>query len=100
LALGVAISILFKILPTIELAWRDIWPGALLTTVLLLLLQQLISNSVISLGSRFLSYGVIGSVMMLMLWIFLTCQIFFAGCEFAYVYAHMFGTRRRVRGEG
>ncbi|HSM83357.1 MAG TPA: YihY/virulence factor BrkB family protein [Nodosilinea sp.] len=95
-ALGVAIAGLFRILPSIKLSWRDIWPGALLTTVLLAGLQWLVSNSVITLGSRFVSYGVIGSVMILMLWIFLACQIFFAGCEFSFVYAHMFGTRRRA----
>lgn len=105
LALGIAIAGLFRILPSIKLSWRDIWPGALLTTGLLAGLQWLVSNSVISLGSRFVSYGAIGSVMILMLWIFLSCQIFFAGCEFSFVYAHMFGTRRRlgrfgeVRGE-
>jgi membrane protein len=96
LVLGFAIAGLFRILPTIKLSWRDIWPGALLTTVLLALLQWLVSNSIISLGSRFVSYGVIGSVMILMLWIFLACQIFFAGCEFSFVYAHIFGTRRRA----
>lgn len=96
LALGLAIAGLFRILPTIALSWRDIWPGALLTTLLLAGLQWLVSNSVISLGSRFVSYGVIGSVMILMLWIFLACQIFFAGCEFSFVYAHMFGTKCRA----
>jgi membrane protein len=34
--------------------------------------------------------------MILMLWIFLACQIFFAGCEFSFVYAHIFGTKRRA----
>ncbi len=96
LALGFAIAGLFRILPSIKLSWKDIWPGALLTTVLLAGLQWLVSNSVISLGSRFVSYGVIGSVMILMLWIFLACQIFFAGCEFSFVYAHIFGTKRRA----
>ncbi|MEP0905661.1 YihY/virulence factor BrkB family protein [Leptolyngbya subtilissima ST-M1] len=96
LALGFAIAGLFRILPSIKLSWRDIWPGALLTTLLLAALQWLVSNSVISLGSRFVSYGVIGSVMILMLWIFLACQIFFAGCEFSFVYAHLFGTKRRA----
>jgi membrane protein len=95
LILGLAICILYKVLPTIELAWRDVWLGALLTAILLVGLQQLASNSVVSIGSRFLSYGVIGSVMILMMWIFLTCQIFFFGCEFSYVYAHLFGSRRR-----
>ncbi len=98
LILALAACILFKILPSVYVAWRDIWLGALLTALLLVGLQQLVSNSVIAIGSHFLSYGVIGSVMILLLWIYLTCQIFLLGCEFSYVYTHLFGSRRRRTG--
>ncbi|MBW4468108.1 MAG: YihY/virulence factor BrkB family protein [Pegethrix bostrychoides GSE-TBD4-15B] len=94
LILAIAACILFKILPAVYVGWRDVWLGALLTAFLLVGLQQLVSNSVISIGSHFLSYGVIGSVMILMLWIFLTCQIFLFGCVLSYVYAQLFGSRR------
>jgi len=93
--LALAICVLFKVMPTIPLAWRDVWLGALLTATLLVGLRELTSSSVVSLGGQFSSYGVVGSVMILMLWIFLTCQIFFFGCEFSYVYTHLFGSRRR-----
>lgn len=92
--LSLAACILFKILPSVYVSWRDVWLAALVTALLLVVLQQLISNSVISIGSHFLSYGVIGNVMILLLWIYLTCQIFLMGCEFSYVYAHLFGSRR------
>ena len=95
LILALAICILLKVLPSIQLAWNDVWLGALVSALLLVGLQQLTTHSVVSIGSRFLSYGVVGSVMVLMLWIFLTCQIFFIGCELSYVYAHLFGSRRR-----
>jgi len=94
LILALAFCILFKILPSIYVGWRDVWLAALLTALLLVGLQQLVSNSVISIGSHFLSYGAIGSVMILMLWIFLTCQIFLFGCVFSYVYARLFGSYR------
>ncbi|MBV9390057.1 MAG: YihY/virulence factor BrkB family protein [Chroococcidiopsidaceae cyanobacterium CP_BM_ER_R8_30] len=94
LILALATCILFKILPSVYVGWRDVWLGALLTALLLVGLQQLVSNSVITIGSHFLSYGVIGSVMILLLWIFLTCQIFLFGCVFSYIYAHLFGSRR------
>lgn len=95
LILALAACILFKILPSVYIGWRDVWLGAILTALLLVGLQQLVSNSVITIGSRFLSYGVIGSVMILLLWIYLTCQLFFAGCVFSYIYTHLFGSRRR-----
>lgn len=93
--LAVTNLILFKILPSIHIAWRDIWPGALLTAGLLVGLQRLVSNSIITIGSKYASYGVIGGVMILLLWIYFVCQIFLLGCEFSYVYANLFGSRRR-----
>jgi membrane protein len=94
LILAIVFCILFKILPSVYVAWGDVWLSALINTLLLVILQQLVSNSVITIGSHFLSYGVIGSVMILMLWIFLTCQIFFFGCVLSYIYANLFGSRR------
>lgn len=94
LILAIATCVLFKILPAVRISWNDVWLGALLTTSLLIGLQQLVSNSVITIGSHFLSYGAIGSVMILLLWIFLTCQIFLLGCVFSCVYAYLFGSRR------
>jgi membrane protein len=95
LVLALAICVLFKILPSLYVGWRDVWLGGLFTALLLVGLQQLVCNSVITIGSHFLSYGAIGSVMILLLWIYLTYQLFFAGCEFSYVYTHLFGSRRR-----
>lgn len=97
LILTLVVMVLYKILPSTAIAWGDIWLGALITALLWVVLQQLISNSVISLGSRFRSYGVVGGVMVLMLWIYLTSQIFFLGGEFTYVYAHVFGSRRHSK---
>lgn len=97
LVLTLVVMVLFKVLPSTAIAWRDIWLGALLTAFLWVILQQLISNSIISLGSRFRSYGVVGGVMVLMLWMYLTSQIFFLGGEFTYVYAHAFGSRKNTK---
>lgn len=94
LILAMVAGILYKILPATQVGWQDVWFSALLIALLLVSLQQLVSNSVISIGGHFLSYGVIGSVMILMLWIFLTFQIFLFGCALSYVYAYLFGSRR------
>lgn len=90
----VVVMILFKFLPSTRITWRDVLPGAILTVTLFMLLQHLVSNSIISIGSRFKSYGVIGGVMVLMFWIYLTCQIFFMGNALTYVYTHLYGSRR------
>jgi membrane protein len=96
LILALVFCILFKSLPPVRVKWRDVWLASLLTAFLIVCLQQLIGNSVIRIGGQFQSYGVIGSVMILLLWINFTCQIFFAGCEFSYIYAHLFGSYQRI----
>lgn len=88
------VMILFKTLPSTIVKWGDIWLGALITVSLFSLLQGLVSSGVIGIGEQFRAYGVIGGVMVLLLWIYLICQIFFLGCEFTYVYTHLFGSRR------
>jgi membrane protein len=92
--LTLVVMILYRTLPSAKVTWGDVWLGALLAALLLILLQQLVSNSIVRIGSQFQSYGVIGGVMVLMLWIFLTSQIFFLGGTFTYVYSHMYGSRR------
>ena len=91
-----AVILLFYYLPSTHVKLRDLWPAALLTTALFAGLQQLVSRNIISIGEQYQSYGAIGGVMILMLWLFFTCQIFFLGCEFSYIYVHLFGSRRHV----
>jgi len=98
-SLSVTLCVIFKLLPTVRPQWRDVWLGAILTAFMLVGLQQFATGGVVSVFSKFLSYGVIGSVMILMLWIFLACQIVFVGCEFSYVYAHLYGSRRSAAHE-
>ncbi len=99
LLLTLAFMVLFKILPSTRVAWGDVWLGALITEACFRLLQYLVRHSIIQIGSQFLSYGVVGSVMILMLWIFLTCQIFLLGCELTYVYAHLYGSYRQGKAD-
>jgi len=97
LILSTIVLVLFKVLPSTRVRWGDIWLGALLTTALFMALQYLVSNSVIHIGAQYRSYGIIGGVMVLMLWLYFSCQIFFFGSEFTYVYSHLYGSRRYLR---
>jgi membrane protein len=92
--LSATLCVLFKLLPTVRPLWRDVWLGAIITALLLVGLQQFATGGVVSVLSKFLSYGVVGSVMILLLWIFLACQIVFLGCEFSYAYTRLYGSRR------
>lgn len=94
LLLTSVVLFLLKGLPSTRLLWKDVWAGTLLTVALLSLLQHSVSSGIVRIGEQFNAYGVIGNVMVLLLWIYLTCQIFFLGCEFTYIYTYTFGSRR------
>ncbi|MEM6519567.1 MAG: YihY/virulence factor BrkB family protein [Cyanobacteria bacterium P01_C01_bin.70] len=96
LGISAIIMVLFRVLPNTRICWGDVFLGALTTSGLFMLLQHLASNSIVRFGEQFLSYGAVGSVMILLLWIFLSCQVFFFGCELTYVYTHLFGSRSGV----
>jgi membrane protein len=88
----VVFLLLFKYLPDLPVQWGDVWIGALLTAVLFVMLIELSSYILGAVDYR--SYGVVGSAMTVMLWIFLSSQVLFLGAEFTQVYAHLFGSYR------
>ncbi len=94
LLLFLTISLLLYFLPSTDVRVGDLLPGAGLATLVLGGLQHLVSRNVLAIGAQFRSYGAIGGVMILMLWIFLVFQVFLIACELTYVYAHLYGSRR------
>jgi len=85
-------GLLFKIVPDIKVAWKDVWPGAFVTALLFavgkLLLSLYIEDSAVT-----TSYGAAGSVVALLIWVYGSSQIIFFGAEFTEVYS-----RRRSGG--
>lgn len=79
-------AILFKFLPDVQLAWKDVLLSAALTALLFTIGKSLLG---LYLGQRdFASaYGVAGSFIVLLLWIYYSAQILFFGIEFTKVYA-------------
>jgi membrane protein len=95
LILFTAVGLLLYVLPSTKIAFKDLWPGAFLATAMMTGLQRMVSHNIIRIGGNFQAYGAIGGVMVLMLWIYISCQIFLIACELSYVYAYLFGSRRQ-----
>lgn len=76
----VLFALIYKYLPDAELKWRDVWLGALTTAGLFVLGKELIG---LYLGRSTLAstYGAVGSVMILLLWVYYTSQIVLLGAE-------------------
>jgi membrane protein len=84
-------AMIFKLMPTVPVAWRDVWVGAVVTAVLFELGKALIG---LYLGHSGLteSYQAAGSFVVLLAWVYYAAQIFLLGAEFTKVYADEHGS--------
>ena len=84
--LAVLIALVYRWLPDAVIAWRDVWVGAAVTCVFVLGGSFLIGIYLgqVSPGSL---YGVAGSLIVLLLWIYYTTQIFLMGAVFTRAWA-------------
>jgi membrane protein len=89
--IGVMLAMMFKFLPDVEIAWRDVWIGAAATSVLFHLGKYLIGLYV-GRASVASSFGAAGSLAILLVWIYYTSQLILLGAEFTRVFANRFGS--------
>jgi membrane protein len=85
-------AMIFKFLPEIKIAWKDVWLGAAVTSALFTLGKFLIG---FYLGRSRVgtTFGAAGSLAILLIWIYYSAQILFFGAEFTQVYANKYGSR-------
>jgi membrane protein len=88
----VLFAILFKFLPDVKIAWRDVWIGAAATALLFTVGRFLIG---LYLGKSSVAsvYGAAGSLVIVLLWIYYSSQILFLGAELTQVYARRYGSQ-------
>jgi membrane protein len=81
----VLFALLFKVLPDVKVAWREVWRGAFITAILFSVGRQLIA---LYLGESSIAstYGAAGSLVALLIWIYYSCAIVFYGAEFIRAY--------------
>lgn len=84
-------GMIFKLLPDVYVAWRDVWLGAALTSLLFSLGKIVIGLYLVrtTIGS---AYGAAGSLVVILLWVYYSAQILFFGAEFTKVWARRHGT--------
>jgi membrane protein len=82
----------YKIIPDVQIAWRDVWVGAAVTALLFTIGKWAI-GLYIGQSSTASDYGAAGSLAIFLIWVYYSAAIFFFGAEFTQVYANRFGTR-------
>ena len=100
LGLGFAISaaifaMIYKLMPRAYVEWKDVWVGSLVTALLFSLGKALIG---LYLGASGIAsaYGAAGSLVLVLVWVYYSAQIFLFGAEFTWVYANARGSRRAM----
>lgn len=96
LALSFAVAVvlfaaIFRVLPDLKIAWRDVGLGAVITAVLFVVGKWGLG---VYLGKAApgSAYGAAGSLVILLIWVYWSAQILFLGAELTQVYARTFGS--------
>lgn len=94
LTLGVTtllFAVIFKVLPDARIKWKDVWAGAISTSILFMIGKFAISFyiSKSDVGS---TYGAAGSLVILLVWIYYSSIILYFGAVFTKAYAKKYGS--------
>ena len=78
--------LIYHHVPNVPTPFREIWPGAVLATVLFELLKNLFALYVANFNSYAGAYGALGILLLFLLWTYLTSNILLIGAELAAEY--------------
>ncbi len=76
-------STIYKVLPKRRVRWSDALRGGLLAAVLWEIARQVLTLAVV--GRKYSAYGIVGSLIALMVWIYVAISVLFFGAEFVRV---------------
>ncbi len=89
-------ALIYKVLPRVRVQWKDVWIGALFTALLFNFGKLLIGLYIARIGV-ISGFGAAGSLVIVLLWVYYSAQIFLFGAEFTWVYANACGSRKPQR---
>jgi membrane protein len=79
-------AVVFRVVPEIEIAWKSVWTGALVTAFLFTL-GKLLLGLYLGKSSFTSSYGAAGSIVAIVAWVYYSSQTVLLGAEFTEVYS-------------
>ena len=89
-------AMIYKVMPRARVAWTDVAVGASVTALLFTLGKSLIGLYIGRSGLTS-AFGAAGSLVMAMVWVYYSAQIFLLGAEFTWAYALTFGSRKEQK---
>jgi membrane protein len=95
LLITLAFAMIYKIVPRVRIDWKDVWIGAVVTS-LLFTLGKFVIGVYIGRSGIASGFGAAASLVAVLVWVYYSAQIFLFGAEFTWAYAHRFGSRRAL----
>ena len=92
--LSLALALIYKYLPNVDVAWRDVWVGSVVTTVLMIVALQL-AGLLLSVNRFDTALQAAGSVALFLVSFYFFGTIFIFGAVFIRVYAMIFGSQAK-----
>ncbi len=84
-------AFIYKLMPSVKVEWRDVLLGAVVTSFLFTLGKTLIGLYIGKTGVAS-TFGAAGSIVIVLVWVYYSAQVFLMGAEFTWVYARTFGS--------
>jgi len=85
-------AVIYKFVPNVRIAWRDVWIGAA-TTSLLFSVGKFLIGFYLGHSTVASIYGAAGSLVTLLLWVYYSSLMFLFGAELTQVYATRYGSK-------
>jgi len=86
-------AVIYKVVPRAKVVWADVWIGAAVTALLFTIGKFLIGLYIGKSGLTSV-FGAAGSLVVVLVWVYYSAQIFLMGAEFTWAYALTFGSRK------
>jgi membrane protein len=88
-----AFAVIYKLMPSVRVRWRDVGVGAVVTALLFTIGKMLIGMYIGHSGVASV-FGAAASLVAVVVWVYWSAQIFLFGAEFTWVYARRIGSLR------
>ncbi len=94
IVITILFGVIFKVLPDVNIRWKQVRVGAFFTACLFMLGRFLIGFYLETAGAAS-AYGAAGSIIIILLWVYYTAAILYFGAEFTRAYANFLGLKIR-----
>jgi membrane protein len=94
-AIAVLFALIFKLMPNVSLEWGDVLIGAVLTSIMFMAGKILLGLYLGAAGFTD-TYGAAGSLVVLLVWVYYSAQVFLFGAEFTRAYTNRFGSKSHL----